>query len=222
MTHKTIKALLIEDNPDDVDILREELAEASHEKIELECEERLTTGLKRLEGGNIDVVLLDISLPDCHGLDTFTKVHACALEIPIIVLTNFDNHKFAIKAVKEGAQDYLIKGNVDGESLVRSIRFAIERHQKLKEFKPAQTRKPRSFLKFWKDFKPYTGIQKKGGLDDIYSIEQFRVIILRERTRVYRGGHSFSLVIFDIENVVESVPPDYLVQIVLSRKLPDP
>ncbi len=204
--------------------MREELIEATPGKIELECAERLAKGLERLSGGDFDVVLLDISLPDSHGFDTFEKVRNRSPEIPIIVLTNFDNDRFAIKAVQEGAQDYLIKGSVDGESLIRSIRYAIERHHKLKEFKPTQSQKSTSqktssFLKFWKDIKPSADTQQNEALDDICSSEHFRVIIERERSRADRDGHGFSLVVFDIESTANSIPAGYIAQVVISRRL---
>jgi len=219
MVSETIKILLIEDNPDALEFLREELFEAAPGKIELECAERLAKGLERLSGGDFDVVLLDISLPDSHGFDTFENVHNCASEIPIIVLTNFDNDRFAIKAVQEGAQDYLIKGSVGGESLIRSIRYAIERHQKLKEFKPTQAQKSSSFFKFWKNIKPSSDTKQKEVLDDIYSSEHFRVIVERERSRADRDGHGFSLVVFDIESTANSISAEYLRHVGFSRRL---
>ena len=89
--------------------------------------ERLGLGLERLKGARFDAVLLDLSLPDGHGVETVTRVHEAAPSQPIVVLTGLDDDEVAIQAVRTGAQDYLIKGQIDGPLLVRAIRYAIER-----------------------------------------------------------------------------------------------
>jgi signal transduction histidine kinase len=121
------KILLIEDNPGDARLIREMLTESIGARFHLECVERLSAGLERLAQGGIDVVLLDLSLPDSQGLDTFLSTHAQVPRVPIVVLTGFDDELLAAKAVQTGAQDYLIKGQVDGHLLARSMRYAIER-----------------------------------------------------------------------------------------------
>jgi signal transduction histidine kinase len=120
---------LIEDNPGDARLITELLAEMNSGQFSLECADQLQEGLDRLKKGRIDVVLLDLSLPDSQGLDTFAAAHASARSVPIIVLTGLDDETVAIKAVKEGAQDYLVKGRVDGELLSNAIRYAIERQK---------------------------------------------------------------------------------------------
>jgi len=127
VSDKHTKILLIEDNPGDARLLQEMLAEAEPGRFELEWADRLSAGTRRLEQGDIDVVLLDLDLPDSHGVDTFTKVYAQAQEKPIVVLTGLADETVGIKAVSGGAQDYLIKGQVDGNLILRSIRYAIER-----------------------------------------------------------------------------------------------
>ena len=89
----------------------------------------LADTLEQLGRGSIDAVLLDLSLPDSQGLETFTRAHAMAPHVPIIVLTETDDDTLAIRAVRAGAQDYLIKGHVDGDLLAHSIRYAIERQR---------------------------------------------------------------------------------------------
>ena len=127
-THSlSIKALLIEDNPLDVRLIREFLVEAGAREVILESADQLTTGLDRVTRGEIDVVLLDLSLPDSQGLDTFLRAHAHAPSLPIIVLTGLNDEDLGIQAVQSGAQDYLLKARVNGHLLVRSIRYAIER-----------------------------------------------------------------------------------------------
>ncbi len=127
MNEKYIKVLLIEDNPGDARLISEMLAEARGVNFDLECTNRLSPGLKRIGAGGIDVILSDLSLPDSQGLDTFAEVNAQAPSLPIIVLSGLDDEELAVKAVQEGAQDYLVKGQVDSSLLVRSIRYAIER-----------------------------------------------------------------------------------------------
>jgi phosphoserine phosphatase RsbU/P len=124
-----VKLLLIEDNPSDARLIEVMLDHASHGLFEIEHVERLNAGLQRLAQGGINVVLSDLSLPDSEGLNTFARLHAQAPEIPIIVLSGLNDTNLALKAVHEGAQDYLIKGEVDGQLLVRAMRYAMERKQ---------------------------------------------------------------------------------------------
>ena len=121
------KVLLIEDNPGDARLIREMIAEEPGAAFELECAERLALGLERLSAGGIGLVLLDLSLPDSMGLETFAKVYAHSPAVPIIVLTGNDDNNLALAAVKRGAQDYLVKGRLDRELLLRSMQYAIER-----------------------------------------------------------------------------------------------
>jgi two-component system cell cycle response regulator len=130
MSGNVIKILLIEDNPGDARLIQEMLAEADSTRFELECDDNLSSGIDRLAKGGIDVILLDLSLPDSQGLDTLRRVLTLPMELPIIViLTGTDNEALAVQALRAGAQDYLIKGQTDGNVLVRSMRYAMERHQ---------------------------------------------------------------------------------------------
>jgi signal transduction histidine kinase len=124
-----IKILVIEDNPGDARLLVEMLTEAEWGPFDLEQANRLSRGLERLAVGDIDIILLDLSLPDSHGFDTFVQVQKKVPQVPVIVLSGLDDEAVAIRAVRGGAQDYLVKGQVDGSLLVRAIRYAIERKQ---------------------------------------------------------------------------------------------
>jgi diguanylate cyclase (GGDEF)-like protein len=126
---RPIKVLLIEDNPGDARLIREALAQARDAPIDLEHADRLATGLERLSSGGIDIILLDLSLPDSQGLDTFLEAHTQAPGVPIVVLSGLDDEGLAVKAVRQGAQDYLVKGQVDTHLLVRALRYAIERYR---------------------------------------------------------------------------------------------
>lgn len=124
-----IKVLLVEDNPGDARLIREMLPETSDVPFDLACVDRLSDGLERMASGDMDVVLLDLSLPDSQGLDTFIRARDHAPQMPIILLTGLDDKESAVTAVREGAQDYLVKGQVDGNLLVRAVQYAIERKQ---------------------------------------------------------------------------------------------
>ena len=122
-----IRALLIEDNPGDARLIELMLADADGGVFEVRHAGRLEEGLRELSAGGIDVVLSDLSLPDSHGLDTFARLHARAPHMPIIVLSGLNDTTVALTAVHQGAQDYLIKGEVNGQLLSRAMRYAIER-----------------------------------------------------------------------------------------------
>lgn len=127
------KILLIEDNPGDARLIQEMLAEAKASTIEIECLDNLSDGLERLSRGGIDLVLLDLLLPDSQGIETFTSVYSKVSGVPIIVLSVLDDEALAVEAVKQGAQDYLVKGQFNGNLLACSIRYAIERQRLLRE-----------------------------------------------------------------------------------------
>ena len=129
MSGEPIKILLVEDNPGDARLLREAMAEVGSAKFELNHVDRLSEAVRRLGEERFDVILLDLSLPDGKGINTVVRVREQALGVPIIVLTGLDDEALALDAVRAGAQDYLIKGQVDGSLLARAMRYAIERNQ---------------------------------------------------------------------------------------------
>jgi len=127
MDSKSVRVLLVEDNPGDTRLIREMLADVAGTCFDLECAERLSSGIERLAEGDRDVLLLDLSLPDSAGLQTLITAQTKVPQVAIIVLTSLDDEALAIEAVRRGAQDYLVKGRVDGELLARAMRYAIER-----------------------------------------------------------------------------------------------
>ncbi|UCG13358.1 MAG: diguanylate cyclase [Deltaproteobacteria bacterium] len=137
MREKLIKALLVEDNLGDARLMREMLRESSEGKFELTHVTRFGEAHQQLSEKHFDVVLLDLSLPDSSGLETFTRTQGLTDRVPIVVLTGLDDDETAIQAVQEGAQDYLAKAQVDGHLLVRSMRYAIERHRVREELRQA-------------------------------------------------------------------------------------
>jgi PAS domain S-box-containing protein len=127
MRPERINALLVEDNPADARLLREAVREAEATHINLTHAETLEQALARLSAEHFDVVMLDLSLPDAEGIETLLRVHTHAPAVPIVVLTGLDDEALAVRAVREGAQDYLVKGQVTSQLLVRAMRYATER-----------------------------------------------------------------------------------------------
>lgn len=121
--------LVVEDNPGDARLIKEMLAEQPQHRIDVSIAETLQTALATLKSRRVDVVLLDLSLPDSFGMETFAAVYSQSPQVPIIVLSGTDDETVALSAVKGGAQDYLIKGQVEAQLLTRSIAYAIERKQ---------------------------------------------------------------------------------------------
>ena len=132
MGKERIKVLLIEDDPSDLYLIKKMLAEEGGNCFGLEHADNLSEGLERLSKTDFDVVLLDLGLPDSWGLETFTKLHTRAQRIPIVILSGMDDKSLAINAVQNGAQDYLVKGNINSAALQRCMRYAIERKQSQK------------------------------------------------------------------------------------------
>ncbi len=145
MIDKQIKVLLIEDNPTDARMIQKMVEEKSWASFDLTCVDKLQAGLKHLSNGGADIVLLDLDLPDSKGLGTFVKVHTKEAAVPIVVLTGLDDEKIGLEAVRKGAQDYLVKGQVDGNLLIRAMRYAIERQQAEEELRRSKE-KNRSLL----------------------------------------------------------------------------
>ena len=129
MTDRSINVLLVEDNPGDARLVKEMLAEVKGSPFSLARAERLDEGMERLDAEKIDVILLDLSLPDSCGFETFNRMMAAAPDIPIVVMSGLDDETMAVRAVREGAQDYLMKGQADANLLARAIRYAIERNE---------------------------------------------------------------------------------------------
>ena len=137
MGDEPIKVLLIEDSIFATRHAQKMLDKAKSAlfNAELKCVDRLSDGLDHLAQARVDIVLLDLTLPDSDELDTFTKVHNQAPEVPIVVLTGLEDETLAIEAVKKGAQDYLVKGQVGSNMLKRSILYATERKRAEEELR---------------------------------------------------------------------------------------
>lgn len=126
---EAMNLLLVEDNPGDARLIKEMLIDGSMEQGTLDFVRSLQEAIDHVKSLKIDCILLDLSLPDSYGIDTVMKMRAEAPEIPIVVLTGNEDAEQGVEAVQRGAQDYLPKSDIDGRLLVRSIRYALERHR---------------------------------------------------------------------------------------------
>jgi PAS domain S-box-containing protein len=161
----TIRVLLVEDNPGDARLLREAVADATqaadgrgprgsspdavtsapHDPgaapgLQWVVVERLSDALCRLREEPFDVLLLDLSLPDAHGYETFTQAYGAAPDVPIVVLTGLDDEELAVRTVQAGAQDYLVKADLNGHLVVRAVRYAIERRRAMQALRESERR----------------------------------------------------------------------------------
>jgi two-component system cell cycle response regulator len=128
MSGNHLKVLVVEDNFGDARLIERTLEDASGSFV-VEHADRIARAIDRLAEGGIDIVLLDLSLPDSSGLQTFALIRSRAEDVPIVVLTGLDDEEAATAAVQAGAQDYLVKGTFDSEVIARSVRYAVERHR---------------------------------------------------------------------------------------------
>lgn len=136
MSNKNIKVLVVEDNPADAQLIQDMMLEYSYGTVELKIAEKLSAAMEMLSDTGFEAVLLDLGLPDSNGLQTLHKVLERFPALPVIVLTGLADENVGIEAVKSGAQDYIVKGQINWRSIHSSIRFAVERKEmesKLKE-----------------------------------------------------------------------------------------
>ncbi|MCX6925263.1 MAG: PAS domain S-box protein, partial [Verrucomicrobia bacterium] len=138
MSDRPINILLVEDSPSDAELLQESLRASRPGQFEFTHVETLTEGLARLTPGQFQVVLLDLSLPDTAGPETYLRARAAAPHMPIVVLTGANDEAIGVDAVRQGIQDYLLKGEANGAQTARTIRYAIERHRAETELRRAR------------------------------------------------------------------------------------
>ena len=168
----TIKVLMIEDNPGDILLIREMLDDSQEIHFEVTNATRLDGGLKYLVKCSFDVILLDLCLPDSKGIETFNIMKHNSPNIPIIVLTGLKDDIFAVSAVGRGAQDYLVKGEVNNKQLARSITYAIERKRIENELNESDDR--------------FYLAQKAGGIGTFdWNIENNEIIWTEELDKIY-------------------------------------
>ncbi|MCB0211030.1 MAG: response regulator [Anaerolineae bacterium] len=150
MNADPIKVLLVEDDPNDVQFIQMALAGIDFGQIDCRAVNELSKAVQLLNQEAFDLILLDLSLNDAWGLDTIIQLNAQAVDIPVVILTGNDDENIALEAVKLGAQDYLVKGQVSDAVIVRTIRHAIERHHLLKDLEKQITALLHSEVRFHK------------------------------------------------------------------------
>lgn len=133
MKDEHLNILLVEDNLADARLLREEIADKSAVPCTLVHVEQLSDALERLQREAFDVILLDLSLPDSQGAETLSRLQGAAPDVPVVVLTGLEDEALGLQMVAAGAQDYLTKGQVESRLLLRTLRYAITRHQSRQE-----------------------------------------------------------------------------------------
>ena len=133
--NNNIHILLIEDNPGDARLIGEMLAESVGYDFQVKYVNRLEAGLRYLESGGIDVCLVDLDLPDSKGVDTLAAVRTQSARVPVLVLTGLESETIAARAVHDGAQDYLVKGQLTANLLIRAILYSIQRHRLIFELR---------------------------------------------------------------------------------------
>jgi signal transduction histidine kinase len=171
MKQKALQVLVVEDNAGDARLLREMFSKERPDSYELTHLSRLREAEIHLAKGGVDIVLLDLGLPDGHGLETLRRAHAVAPGVPMIVLTGLDDEALAAEALKEGAQDYLIKGQIENRALPRALRHAIERHRMQTETDLVRTHE----MQFKDEFLSHVSHELRSPLTAIY---QFVTILL--------------------------------------------
>lgn len=132
---ETLRVLVIDDSDADARLIHAMLARSVAERFEVEAETTLEQGIRRLDEERFDVVLLDLSLPESTGLETFRRIHEHQPQTAVVVLTGLDDDDLARRAVSDGAQDFLVKGRFDRGGLVRALRYAVERNQLVAELR---------------------------------------------------------------------------------------
>jgi signal transduction histidine kinase len=162
--------LLIEDNPGDADLVRLRLVEGDS-SVNVSCVSRLADGLASITRQSPSVVLLDLNLPDSHGAETFRKILDHAPGVPVVILSGQDDEALAMKALHQGVQDYLVKGDITSNHLDRAMRYAIERQALLRSLERSRHQQ----LEFKDQFLSHVSHELRTPLTSIY---QFVTILL--------------------------------------------
>jgi signal transduction histidine kinase len=171
MKEKPLQVLVVEDNAGDVRLLREMFSGEKQGRFELTHLLRMSEAEIHLAKGGVDITLLDMGLPDGHGLDTVRRAHAAAPDVPLIILTGLDDEALAAEAMTQGAQDYLIKGQIESRALPRALRHAIERHRMQAETDLIRTQQ----LQFKDEFLSHVSHELRSPLT---AVRQFVTILL--------------------------------------------
>lgn len=184
MLDKWVKVLFIEDNPADARLISEMFKDIPKPKYELIHAKNLQEGLKYLNKNEVDIMLLDLSLPDSTGFETFVKAHNYDPELPIVILSGLEDEELAVTAVRQGAQDYFVKDDINSRLLNRALNYAIERKKSEKQL-------IKSYDELINLIKAYTEEMKKRGVGDITEVEkrlEEKIQRFNELNRFQTGG----------------------------------
>lgn len=180
---RPVKVLLVEHDPERPGGLHASLDDAQGVRLDVEQVGELAEGLERLSRGGIDVVLLDLSLPDSQGMVTFERTHAFAPQVPIIVVTDHDDENLALATVQGGAQDYVVRGQTEPSEVIRSLRYAIERHRLLSALRSLALLDEltglynrRGFLQLGEQYLKLAFRSQRGGALLYLDVDRFRTI----------------------------------------------
>lgn len=180
MKEEALNVLLVEDNAGDARLLRELLTAQYSDGVSLTHVVSLAAAVECLSRRTLDVALVDLGLPDARGVETVRQVHATAPDLAIIVLTGLDDREVAMRALREGAQDYLAKGRLDGPLVERAIRYAIERQKMM------------------------TALHSLALIDDLtglYNRRGFMALAEHHVMLAHRSGRGFALVFVDVDRL---------------------
>jgi signal transduction histidine kinase/DNA-binding response OmpR family regulator len=136
--NNSLRILLVEDNPGDADLIMELLSKKGSVSSVVECAPRLAVALELLKQNRFDVVLLDLGLPDSAGLDTVRVMEQQIIDTPVVVLTGNNDEQMGLAAIQVGAQDYVVKGQINGSLLLQVLRYALERHQNARRLRESE------------------------------------------------------------------------------------
>jgi diguanylate cyclase (GGDEF)-like protein len=175
-----IKVLLVEDQVAQVQLMVELFRLVGSQEFHLITSRTLKEALNRLATERIDIILLDLNLPDSQGYETFRQIQELQIDVPVILMTATNDEKFALKAIQEGAQDFLVKGEVDVKLLFRAIRYAIERHQMQSELR---------------------SLSLTDELTGLYNRRGFSTLATQHLKLARRTGQSFLIVFADLDNL---------------------
>jgi len=190
---RPIKIFLIEDDVDDADLLSEIISGEKENNFTIDQVSHLKDALVQIPQGQYDVIIADLFLPDSRGVETFFRVQKCAGSTPILVLTGLDDKAIALETLRQGAQDYLVKGHFNGPFLVKSIQYAIERNKILREFAHATEQLNRANLKLDR-------LAHKDPLTDLLNRRGFQQVLTREVAWAKRHGLSLMVLIIDLDD----------------------
>ncbi len=195
MKNVNINVLAIEDNPDDAELLRMMLGKAREPSFTFIRAQRLSEGLQLLRESSFDIVLLDLGLPDSAGMDSVMEIRKQSPTIPIILFTGIDDDEIALKALHLDVQDYLAKGQIDRNLLVRSIRYAIERKRAVEALRDSEAR--------------FRRLSESGIIGIVYFDADGRIIDGNDKFLAMIGSNREELAAGRVRRWVRLVPPEW-------------